>query len=245
MSSDAKTVRGLSIAIVILSAIGILFALRGFALLAWVDMLASDPSFVSELNSTMQSAANDSSHLYDDDYESYRLLASMDAATAMNTLIAFGGALFGALFVCVAISLVSGILGIKNCNRREKLGSTFGWMIAGAVLSLLSGRLVTMVLTIIAAVYVNRVKKAPVPPADIWGSYPQQPYPLNQQPYQQQPMNPGQPYGGQPTNPAQPYGGQPGAGQPSANPGQPYGGQTGEEQRADGASSTAMLNRTI
>ena len=256
MSSDAKTVRGLSIAIIILSAIGILFVLLGFAGLAWFDMLASDPSFVSELNDAMQATANSSSP-FDDDYESYRLIASMDATTVVSIFVTFGGVLLGLGAACIVVSLVSGILGVKNCERREKTGAIFGWMIAGAILALLSGRFITMVLTIIAAVYANRLKKAPAAqPAPAQGCY-QQPYPYqqapysyNQQPYRQQPGNPSQPYGyaqppanpGQPADPgAQPYAQQPYGQQPSASR-QPYGEQSSPEQQQSGEQPAAMLN---
>lgn len=198
MTSDAKTVRGLSIAIVVLSAISILFILVCFAGLAFVGTFANDPGFLSALNNELQSSAQSSSY-FDDDYEYYAMLSSMDASTLVHAFIGIGGVALGLLLACIVVSLVSGILGIKNCDRRAKLGMTFGWMIAGAVLSLLSGRFITMTLTIIAAVYVNKLKKAPEQPVSPQGAqgYPGQPYPYNPAFYQQQPMNPGQPYGQQ------------------------------------------------
>ena len=40
----------------------------------------------------------------------------------------------------------------------------FGWAIAGAVMSFLTGRLITMALLIVSAVYLNKMRKYPTIP---------------------------------------------------------------------------------
>ena len=102
---------------------------------------------------------------------------------------------WGAL--CAAVSLVAGILGIRVPTHPDKSGSAFGWSIAGAIVAVLSGRFVTAVLLVIAAVYANKLRH-PEPS----GYQPQQPYgqPWGQQPgYSQQPWNNQQSYGQQPS----------------------------------------------
>ena len=48
MNSDSKTVRGLSIAIVVLAALGILGVIAGFALIAIFGVAVNDPTVIAE-----------------------------------------------------------------------------------------------------------------------------------------------------------------------------------------------------
>ena len=238
MSSDAKTVRGLSIAVVVLSALSILAVILGFAALAAFGVVANDPSFVSELNHELQDAAQGNTNYFDDDYAYYQALSGTDVSTVLGVVVGLGAFALVWGFIGSVVPLVSGILGIRNCARREKLNMTFIWAIVGAVASLLMGNLITMALLIISAVYLNRLKKAPAEPPMGYGSQPpygygqppygynpQQPYGYGQQPYGYNPQQQSGPYG----NPSQPpYGqanpyGQPGetAGQQAGAPAQP------------------------
>ena len=223
MSSDAKTVRGLSIAVVVLSALSILAVILGFAALAAFGVVANDPSFVSELNNELQDAAQGNTNYFDDDYAYYQALSGTDVSTVLGVVVGLGAFALVWGFIGSVVPLVSGILGIRNCARREKLNMTFIWAIVGAVASLLMGNLITMALLIISAVYLNRLKTAPAEPPMGYGSQP--PYGYGQPPYGYNPQQQSGPYG----NPSQPpYGqanpyGQPGetAGQQAGAPTQP------------------------
>ena len=237
MSSDAKTVRGLSIAVVVLSALSILAVILGFACLAAFGVVANDPSFVSELSHELQETTQGNTNYFDDDYAYYQALSEADMTSVLGAVIGLGAFALVWGLVGSVVPLVSGILGIRNCARREKLNMTFVWAIVGATASLLVGNLITMALLIISAVYLNRLKKAPVeqPPAGYNGQPPygygqpyghnaQQPYGFGQQPYgyaQQPSNNLDFPYGQPPYGQQDPYGQQGGTlGQQAGSPSQ-------------------------
>mgnify|MGYP004477432419 CR=1 FL=1 len=231
MSSDAKTVHGLSIAVVVLSALSILAVILGFACLAAFGVVANDPSFVSELNLELQETAQGNTNYFDDDYAYYQALSGTDVSSLLGVVLGLG--VFALIWCLIGsvVPLVSGVLGIRNCARREKLNMTFVWAIVGAAASLLMGNLITMALLIISAVYLNRLKKAPVeqPPAGYNGQPPYgygQPYGCNaQQPYgygQQPSSSLDSPYGQSPYGQQNSYGQQ----------GEPLGQQTGSPSQA-------------
>lgn len=213
MNSDAKTVRGLSIAVVVLSSIFLVGAVAWFALVALFGVAANDPSAISaityELNSTDGSVFDDDAIYYND------YMDEDTVGAALGILMALGGVFGGWLLIVSVASLVAGILGIRSYNRPEKMGGVFGWAIAGAVLAFLSGRIITMALLIITAVYANKVKRAMAAGGFAAPAYgqPQQPYGYAQQPYYGQPQGfdslpqqggyAQQPYGVQPMRPAE------------------------------------------
>ena len=116
------------------------------------------------------------------------------------------------------MQLIAGVIGIKSCADPTKFSKLFGWTIAGIVVSVLTCSVITLVLFIIVAVYVNKMKKLPpetftqqqmgyagAQPYANQGAY-QAPQPgYYQQPYVQPGQNPyaqgtpqqpyGQPYG--------------------------------------------------
>ena len=69
----------------------------------------------------------------------------------------------------------------------RKAGRGFGWAIAGAVASFLTGRIITTVLFVIAAVYLNKMRNTPV------AAYGQPVAPYGQPPRYGQPMAYAQP----------------------------------------------------
>lgn len=68
-------------------------------------------------------------------------------------------AIIGWILLCSVISLIAGILGMKNAKRPEKLGAAFVWSIIGAVAGAFSGRVATMVILIINAIYIDKARK--------------------------------------------------------------------------------------
>lgn len=150
-SSDARLVRGLSIAAIVLSALALAGCLLLFVALGIGGALLSDP------NAAFIVAHNDAAFAqafsYDRNTEALAILATFGLGLA-----AFG---VGWLTLCHGAVLVAGILGLQASSRPEKLGAAFGWSIAGAALSLLCGNLITMAVLIVAAVYLNKLRTPP------------------------------------------------------------------------------------
>lgn len=63
------------------------------------------------------------------------------------------------VLTCV-VTLIAGILGLRNAANVAKLGGVFGWSIAGAAAAFLGGRLITMALLIIMAVLAKKTQDA-------------------------------------------------------------------------------------
>lgn len=151
---DARLVRGVSIAVIVLSAL----ALAGCLLLLVV--LGIGGAVLSDPGSSFIVAHNNPGFVE-------RFSSSSDAeAAAVLTALGLGLASIGVIWlvICHGVVLVAGIMGLQASARPEKLGTAFGWAIAGAALSLLGGNLITMALLIIAAVYLNKLRTPPYQP---------------------------------------------------------------------------------
>lgn len=193
--SNARTLRGVSIAVVVLAVLAILTFLIGAIAVGIFGAIATDPSLYGD------GIAIDGYN-----HGRYDSLSPEGVASIVGLSLGVAMALLVWCMLCAAVSLIAGILGIRNHDKPEKLGAVFGWSIAGAIVAFLSGRIVTTVLLVVAAVYAHKLRNpAPVAYA--------QPQPMYGQPYQPQ-----QPYAGQQQYVVpQPYAGQ----QPYADQ-QPY-----------------------
>ena len=114
--------------------------------------------------------------------------------------------------LCKVVCLVAGIIALRSCTNPAKLGGAFGWSIAAAIVSFLVGGMISMVLFIVSAVFVSRVRKAyAAAPMGAYGYQQPQQYQQYQQPqqYQQGQQAPQQPINQQvPPQPQQPMQGQ-------------------------------------
>ena len=231
MNSDSKTVRGLSIAIVVLAALGILSVIVGFAIIAIFGVAVNDPTVIAEIQNELNSTAYSSGNYFDDDYIYLGGMDSGDILAMLNATVGISAFLLVMGLLCVVVQLIAGVIGIKSCADPSKFSKLFGWTIAGIVVSVLTCSVITLVLFIIVAVYVNKMKKLP-PEAfaqQQMGYAGTQPY-ANQGAYQA--PQPG--YYQQPYNAQAPYG-QPGQYPPAQGaPQQPYG-QPYEQPYAQGA----------
>lgn len=207
-NSHAGTIRGLSIAVIILSILSILGMIVSLLFLGVGGVALSDPE--------LRDAASYS--LSVDPESAYTMeqlgITEDDAFGLMGILLGLGAVYSFWGIICCIVSLIAGIIGLRNCKNTAKLGGVFGWAIAGAVMSLLYGNVVVMVLLIISAVCASKDRKAAtaIPygqPAAYYGA-PQQTYDAPQQPY----GAPQQTYGA----PQQPYAAPQ---QPQAQPQQP------------------------
>lgn len=159
-TSNAKAISGLSIAVVVLASI----ALATFVI-GWIFVVLGGSLFNDwgprALEYGLQHHDYGSHHGYVDDYG----LTVGDIMELGNFGLFVGGAAVLWEALMSAVSLVAGILGVKNGKIPEKLGSVFGWGIAAAICSLLSGRVIAMILSIIVAVLAYRDKRSSIPAA--------------------------------------------------------------------------------
>lgn len=219
MNPDSRVVRGVSIAAIVLSALGILGGLVVALFMGIASTSLNDPAVVnaliSELESSSTSSAFDGSSSYSSyDYSGMTQDEAMAVASASIFLMV--GLSLGYV-LCKVVCLVAGIIALRNCNNPAKLGGAFGWSIAAAIVSFLVGGMISTVLFIVSAVFVSRVRRAyAAAPMGAYGYQQPQQYQQYQQPQQHQQ---GLQVPQQPTNqqvPPQPQ--QPAQGQPSAAP---------------------------
>lgn len=211
MNPDSRVVRGVSIAAIVLSALGILGGLVIALFMGIASTSLNDPAVVNALISELESSSTSSAFDGSSPYSSYDYsdMTQDDAmAVASASIFIMVGLSFGYV-LCKVVCLVAGIIALRSCTNPAKLGGAFGWSIAAAIVSFLVGGMISMVLFIVSAVFVSRVRKAYA--AAPMGTYGYQQYQQYQQPqqYQQGQQAPQQPINQQvPPQPQQPMQGQ-------------------------------------
>ena len=226
MNPDSRVVRGVSIAAIVLSALGILGGLVVALFMGIASTSLNDPAVVnalmSELQSSSSSSAFDGSSAYST-YDYSGMTQDEAMAVASASIFIMVGLSLGYV-LCKVVCLVAGIIALRSCTNPAKLGGAFGWSIAAAIVSFLVGGMISMVLFIVSAVFVSRVRKAyAAAPMGAYGYQQPQQYQQYQQPqqYQQGQQVPQQPINQQvPPQPQQPM-----QGQSSAAPQAPAGSQ--------------------
>ena len=205
MNSDLRVIRGLGIATIVLSSLGIAGGLVIALFMGIASTSLNDPAVVSALVSELQasgssSSAFDGSSAYSYDFSGMTQDEAMEMAQASIMLMV--GLSFGYVIAKV-VCLVAGILALRASKNPAKLGGAFGWSIAAAVISVFVGGMISLVLFIILTVFASRARKAftamggygyqpPMP-----GQSYNQPMPNSQAPQQPQPLQ-------QPQAPQQP-----------------------------------------
>lgn len=160
-TNHAKAIKGMSIANIVLAALGICGAL-----ISW---------FGIGLGGAAVSGSG-----YDYFYTENGMYFTVDD---VNMLLGILG--FFVFLMCVAcvLVLIAGILGVRGADKPEKLKGVMIWNIVGAVVAFCSGTWISLVLCIIVAVFANKDKNlyaasAPMPAyaAPMGAPMPQQPY---------------------------------------------------------------------
>lgn len=206
-TSHARTIRGLSIAVVILSVLSILGLIFSLAFIG-VGGAALGSEEVRGAASYSLSMDPDSA------YTMEQLgITEDDAFGMLGFLLGLGAVYVFWGIICSIVTLIAGIIGMRNYDKTDKLGKVFGWSIAGAVMAFLYGNIITLVLLIIGAVCASKDRKAStaIPygqPASYYSApqpyaAPQPPYGAPQQPYGA-PQQPQQPYAAPQQQPQQP-----------------------------------------
>ncbi len=165
MYPQSRTIRGLSIATIILSSIGVLFGLL-FVILSFSYTAAlNDPATANQIAHQLLSSNSAGSTAFDGNsaYSYSYSYSDMSADEAM-VVVSSTGPLFIVMafgyLICRGIGLLAAILAFRNCANPAKLGGAFGWSIAAAVLQVFTGMLVSAVLFIITAVFIGKLRSA-------------------------------------------------------------------------------------
>ena len=86
-----------------------------------------------------------------------------DGVKAANTLfMGFSMTMVIVGFLLCLITLIAGILAVRNAEKPEKLGGAFVMSIISAVAAFLCGRIVTLVLLIVNCVQISKVRKGQI-----------------------------------------------------------------------------------
>ena len=205
--SDISVVRGVNIAAAVLSALSALVAAALLALAIAAAVWGGNPGVWDGYVDLRDAGIG-----FSNGYDAQHSLDSQATGAIVGGTFAIMAVFVGiGLAMCLA-SLIAGVKGARNCRKPEKLGGTFVWQIVGAVCAILTGRVITCVLLVIGAVYVNRLRNpqrfAAAPAGYPYGGQPQQQVPYQsqqqayQQPYQQAPQQQ-DPYRQQPPYPPQ------------------------------------------
>lgn len=137
-TSHAKAIKGMSIANIVLGALG----LAG-TLIVWM-VLGAGGSYV---------ANSGYDYFYTDD--GYVINTS-----DINMILGLIGFFVFWVLICFVIVLVAGIIGVRGAAKPDKLKGVMVWNIVGAVASFLGAGIVSLVLCIVVAVFANKDKKA-------------------------------------------------------------------------------------
>ncbi len=151
-TNHANAIKGLSIATIILAALGILGAVLTFAITSMMG------SMLLEFGPDMVASGHASGSVHGMEYE-YDMSDEQAVALISMLMSTVGGGISIWILICHVVILIAGIMGLRGYNNPEKLGSIFIWAIVGAVLSFLGGGIITMVLMIVVAVFANKDKK--------------------------------------------------------------------------------------
>lgn len=243
MNSDLRVIKGVNIAVIILSGLGLLGAIITAIASAVGHGYLYSPEFQSLLYSLFEEEMSSSSSgmSYDDAVNITTLISSV--TIVMFVVISILG------IVVKGVLIAAGYFGLKTAEDPSRAKTSFIWAIVGAILAGLCGSFVSMILFIVSAVYLNKLRRADGPSAFTGSTAPYYSVPYQQVPYQPTytaapvpPQTPGvpvqpqpvvsQPMPVQPVQPTQPAPSQPVAAQPVApqQPAQPMPAQPTEPQ---------------
>lgn len=158
-TSDPNLIRGFGIANIVLSALAILaFALLGIFVGIFGNMMtdaALSNQIVNELH-------HDPYFMYEMDELYAYGYTDIDASDIADIVLLVSGGLaimIGLGAALSVVSLIAGIMAVRNYKKPEKMGALFGWSIAGAICALICGRVVSVVLLILQTVCVHKQRQ--------------------------------------------------------------------------------------
>lgn len=151
-NAHAGAIKGMSIAVIVLAALGIIGAvlIMVFSGLLSAVVLDGGPDIAYHFELAENGAIVGGGSSIDPE----------DAFIVSMLMMLVGGGLSIWVLVCCVVTLIAGIFGVLHAANPAKLGLVMGWAIAGAILSFLGGSIVTVVLLIIVAVFANSDRRA-------------------------------------------------------------------------------------
>jgi hypothetical protein len=166
MTSNSSTIKGLSIACLVLSILGVLVGIGLVALFGMYSAYMSDPNVsaavVDQVMKQGTSSAFDGSYAY--------------STADVNTAMALSGGVFVGMGVgylaCRVVALVAAILALRNYNDAAKLRGAFIWGIIAIVLCVFTGSFISAVLFLILVIFISRARRefAAQQPAAMYGA---------------------------------------------------------------------------
>lgn len=155
-TKNAGNIKGLGIAVLALSIFVMLCCLLCFVLLGMTNAAFGEGAFMDHLAYELSSEL-DYTYGYGHDfgYDSYDMSQGI-----ASFIISILGVLVGWELLTCIVSLIAGIVAMRQAKNIAKYGSIFSWAIAGAIASLLGGRIIATALLIVIAVFANKDKNA-------------------------------------------------------------------------------------
>lgn len=160
LSQNQKVVRGLSIAAIVIA---------GLSVIGSLITLFTASAGLAAVNETIDAYSSYSSYYgYGYSYYYYDPDELAAASFAMTLLVAYG--VFA--LIASAFSVFASIFTLINFKSEQKLKTIFVLAIIGAAVSLLMIGIVEVVLFVLIAVFVNKLRKAGTAPAPMAGATP-------------------------------------------------------------------------
>ncbi len=160
MGSDARVVRSVNIAAIVLCGLSLFCAVALLIFMGLSSMMLADPQVMAGVIDKLDSgssAFDGNSYATEFDYGGLTPAEASAMATAgFAVLIAL---ILGFVGLKV-VALIAAIIAVRNYTNPARYGRIFGWAIAAAITSLLIGAWVSLVLYVISAVFSYRVKKS-------------------------------------------------------------------------------------
>lgn len=160
-NEHTKAMRGLNIAVIVMSALTICGLLIGAVALGLGTAVLNEYGPEAIQYSQNHPDHSMAAHLHDDYYDVDVDIDAGDLMELANVGVAMGFAGIGWELITCVVTLIAAIVSVRNADKREKLGLLFGWGIAGAVAAFLGGRIITCVLMVISVVFAQKDKNAP------------------------------------------------------------------------------------
>lgn len=151
-TKNAGNIKGLGIAVLALSIFVMLCCLLCFVLLGITNAAFGEGAFMDHLAYELSSELN---YGYGLGYNGYDM--SLGIASFIISIL---GVLVGWELLTCIVSLVAGVIAMRQAHDIAKYGSIFSWAIAGAIASLLGGRIIATALLVVIAVFANKDKNA-------------------------------------------------------------------------------------
>lgn len=153
-TKHAGTIRGLGITVVVLSAAALALCLLCAVLLGLTGAFFDSSLLDMTAAEMARSGAFDELYGYGYSYGGYGI-SSAEVDSILGFLVVVCGILLGWESITCVLTLIAGILAMKHAAKVEKLDKLFVWGIVAAVAAFLGGRLITMALLIVVAVFAN------------------------------------------------------------------------------------------